>query len=553
MRRTDSSTAIRILLVLSLLLQAVPVATRAQVDDDCAAPPNWGAGRQNRSGACEAGLAEGEAPNWGQARTSAVSFDVSATNAPSFAVTDPGIDLTNLSLAEAVGQALGESPPVVQISFADPGAGAAEQNQNLISDPLDPRWTNVNQWNTEILAAQAQVFTELAILVPANVVKAVMMIETQGIVPDGANSAGARGLMQVTPNSMGGAIYDHGRIERDPAYSIYCGVYELALRYEHSGGREWRDVILGYFSGHYDPTGATDGYNNDFQYQAAFDANMAELKAAAPHTTPSVSVNPVDPAGIPAEWLAGVRQPLIGLAYMWGETLVAGAPAGLTQEFGPTEWSLGGGRWMYEYAYAYGFLEPGHTGLDINLPAGTSLYAPTDAVIVCAGTNNGPLPGSRESSCTHFISDYGGATSGRLELELPNQDLLIFGHVNQTTRALGEAVKAGDLIGYSGGQFGDHLHLEYRTADPSTSAKWRIIDPRLTELNLQPVLAAGRPAALLGFSETPLALLGPPARASRPKPLSVAHAHSVIPVRFGRRSPQRPGRPLHGRWARPKG
>ena len=63
--------------------------------------------------------------------------------------------------------------------------------------------------------------------------------------------------------------------------------------------------------------------------------------------------------------------------------------------------------------------------------------------------------------------------------------MLIYGHVRDCVVVAGQKVKAGQLIGYSGGFNGDHLHLEYRTSDSSTGSGWRIVDPRLTPLNGQ--------------------------------------------------------------------
>jgi murein DD-endopeptidase MepM/ murein hydrolase activator NlpD len=360
------------------------------------------------------------------------------------------------------------TPPPISVDVA-PCAGIASLS--------DPRWANVNQWNAQILAAQQQVQAELGVLVPANVVKAVMMIETGGIMPDSANYAGAAGLMQVVPTMLGAAHYDFQRNATDPGYSIYAGTYELALRYLDSGRLPWRNVVVGYFAGHYYPDGSSDAYNSDHNYQRMFDTYMAELEAAAAECAPAPGGTP-GPGGTPAavggDWLAAVGTGIDGLAAIWGNV-----PAVLAQEFGPTDFSMYVHPEWYAYSLAFGFPAPGHTGLDVAIPANTPLYAPAEAVVVCAGTDNG----TGEVDCAAFDSATGGPTSGRLQLRLANGDMLILGAVNRTEVPPGATVRAGQRIGLSGGYNGDHVHVEYRVKDLTTSSGWRIIDPRLTPLN----------------------------------------------------------------------
>jgi murein DD-endopeptidase MepM/ murein hydrolase activator NlpD len=343
---------------------------------------------------------------------------------------------------------------------------------------VDSAWTNVNQWEEEILAAQQQVEAELGVLVPTNVIKAIIRIETGGVMPAGPDFMGAAGLMNLTPMTIGAAHYDFARMATDPAYSIYAGTYELALRYLDSGKLPWENVAVGYFAGHYYPTGASDAYTSDRDYQGLFLQSVAELEACVSDLVPS-PVPAGSPEGAASGWLAGVGSGLDGLAYLWGNEPIDGHPAPLVQEFGPTDFSVNVHPEWYTYSLDYGFDQPGHTGLDIGLPVGTPLYAPTDAVVVCAGTDNG----NGEDSCAAFTHSYGGWTSGRLQLKLPNGDMLIFGHVSASLVEPGERVARGQQVGLSGSQDGARLHLEYRTPDPSTPSGWRIVDPRLTSLN----------------------------------------------------------------------
>lgn len=396
----------------------------------------------------------------------------------------------------------GSTTPVVPTGICSrppcqtPTASASVTPASQVPRPkLDPKWATVEQWVPDILTAQQQVFTELGVLVPTNVVMAEMMIETQGVMPDGPNSAGAEGLLQITPYSFGADRYDFDRMNKDPAYSIYCGIYDLALRYNDSKSYNkdspgqplpWANVIVGFFSGHYFPNGADDGYNSDFQYQNAFIAYFNELEAAGGAWTGGSAGDLTRHAVIPGNWLAGVGQTIQGLNLMWTADLKnAGETPPLTQEFGPTDFSINVHPDWYTYSLAYGFAQPGHTGLDVGIPAGTPLFAPTDGVIYCAGTGNPGFPA--EEGCAAFASAAGGPTSGRLQIQLSNKDMLIYGHVNQSVVPPGARVVRGQLVGYSGGINGDHVHVEYRVPDPTTDAQWRIIDPRLTPLNGLPI------------------------------------------------------------------
>jgi murein DD-endopeptidase MepM/ murein hydrolase activator NlpD len=206
---------------------------------------------------------------------------------------------------------------------------------------------------------------------------------------------------------------------------------------------------------------------------------------------------------IPADLLAGVGLPIQGLESVWrGSENMDLALPWVTQEFGPTDFSVNVHPEWYSYSLEYGFTQPGHTGLDIGIPAGTPLYAPTSAVVYCAGTDNPGFPA--EEGCAAFTDVTGAPTSGRLQLKLPNGDMLIYGHVRRTVVAPGSTVAKGQLVGYSGNQNGDHLHLEYRVQDPSLPAGWRLVDPRLTGLNgLRPTVLPSQPTPQTTTPEVP--------------------------------------------------
>ncbi|HEY7034047.1 MAG TPA: peptidoglycan DD-metalloendopeptidase family protein [Thermomicrobiales bacterium] len=390
---------------------------------------NWGAVASPEANAvCQPDVYDEtqQSTNWGAVPPSAVVVQ---------------IDLNGqkvVQLPEAIGQGAGEV------------GGGAGQACLPSSTGLDAKWTGVNRWDPNVLGAVQQVYQETGVLVPANVVKAEMMIESGG----DPNAGPAYGLLQITASTIGS--YDVARARSDPGYGIYAGTKELALRYLDSGKLPWENVVVGYFSGHYVPNGAKDQFSSDFEYQQKFKDLYAELEAVAPGDRPCAGTSAV------------------GLASVWGNLLFDGAPPPISQGFGPTDFSVNVHPEWYTYSLDYGFTQPGHTGLDVAIPAGTPLYAPEDSTVVCAGTGNG----DGEDSCAAFLSAYGGPTSGRFQLKLPNGDMLIYGHVNASLVAPGQQVKAGQEVAISGGFNGDHVHVEYRIRDSTTPSGWRLVDPR---------------------------------------------------------------------------
>jgi murein DD-endopeptidase MepM/ murein hydrolase activator NlpD len=401
--------------------------------------------------ACEAAAQGGDGSlNWGAVATPAADPacqpDAEPTADANWGSVPPAVVVVRIELD---GRNVVQLPEVVAQGAGEVGAGAT---QACAAAPtgLDAKWDAVNRWDPNILTATQQVYQETGVLVPANVVKAVMMIESGG----DPNAGPAYGLLQITAGTMGS--YDLERARNEPAYGIYAGTKDLALRYLDSGKMPWENVIVGYFSGHYIPTGAKDQFSSDYEYQQKFKDLFAELEKVAPGSRTCPTGNAV------------------GVASVWGNKLFNGAPPPISQDFGPTDFSRFVHPEWYSYALDYGFTEPGHTGLDVAIPAGTPLYAPMDSSVVCAGTGNG----TGEDSCAAFLSAYGGPTSGRLQLKLPNGDMLILGHVNQSLVKPGDQVKAGQEVAISGGFNGDHVHVEYRTRDASTPSGWRIVDPR---------------------------------------------------------------------------
>lgn len=152
------------------------------------------------------------------------------------------------------------------------------------------------------------------------------------------------------------------------------------------------------------------------------------------------------------------------ISAIWG-----GEDHPVTQEHGPTEWSLGAGRWMYEYSV--GVLGTyGHPGIDVGMPVGTRLFSPASGTVIRAG-------GSGSYYSTAGTANTPG--TGELRIRLDNGDELILGHMDRISVNVGDRVAPGLFVGASGYPSGPHVHVEYRTPNPRMGSGWEAIDPRL--------------------------------------------------------------------------
>jgi len=147
----------------------------------------------------------------------------------------------------------------------------------------------------------------------------------------------------------------------------------------------------------------------------------------------------------------------------------------ISQPYGPTDFSINVHPEWYAYGLDYcpdwcanfdGDCPPGHTGLDVNVPYGTEVFTPVEGEVICAGTN---ANGCAAFSCGwtaqgEFCEDVPNA--GRFELRLANGARLIYGHMSRITAEIGQRLKPGDSVGFSGRYNGDHVHVEYRDVSP---------------------------------------------------------------------------------------
>ncbi|HEY7031315.1 MAG TPA: peptidoglycan DD-metalloendopeptidase family protein [Thermomicrobiales bacterium] len=163
--------------------------------------------------------------------------------------------------------------------------------------------------------------------------------------------------------------------------------------------------------------------------------------------------------------------PVMSMTSIWG-----GGERAINQGFGPTPFSLDPDNCAQFYAWTadFGIARCSHSGLDIDMPSGTKLFAPMPGTVTCAGTGTGP--GADGFGCAAYPDTDGGA--GRLEFMMDNGVMLILGHASEADVVVGQRAAAGDFVGRSGTDNGDHLHLETRVRDQNTPSGWRIVDPR---------------------------------------------------------------------------
>jgi len=212
---------------------------------------------------------------------------------------------------------------------------------------------------------------------------------------------------------------------------------------------------------------------------------------ASPTRTPPADGVTSDPPTAPTPEALAVDESLLGSFVV----VTDGGPLGVltsiwgnedfpvSQEFGHTNFSVTHHSW-YAYGANYGLDGYEHTGLDVGMPRGTALYSPVDGVIKIAGG-------------TPYYTFYGNGQPGvgELLIETENGNQVILGHLGRIAVEVGDEVEVGQFVGLSGGDNGDHLHLEAREVQPSGG--YRIVDPRDSFLvpALEAVIAESTPAA----------------------------------------------------------
>lgn len=267
--------------------------------------------------------------------------------------------------------------------------------------------------------------------VDPNILKAIMKLESGGEWI--TSHAGAVGYMQVVPKYWGDIGYDLN----DPRQNILAGAKVFKYYLDQAGGDVY-EALRGYHGYGF------DGFTTDIQYADVVMKNYKELQNAG------------------GAYYGGSSSSGLG----GGWNLMFGSGGGnISQEFGMTEWAAQNMNGMYAYAPSYGV--NGHPGVDVAIPRGSSLVSPVSGVVIRSGGSG-------------YYCDTGGCGPGQgeLKIKLDNGDELILGHMSRISVFAGQRVNAGQAVGFTGTQNGDHVHVEYRTPDSSTSSGWRAIDPR---------------------------------------------------------------------------
>ena len=322
--------------------------------------------------------------------------------------------------AEAAAQAL-----------QSPGTG---QGSGTMGNPTGGNWENVNKWNSAIDTAINRVKNEFGVAVPANIVKAVMELESGGV-NVGCNASGYCGLMQTGSGSNVNNF--NAAYNATPEGNLYYGVQELANWYKAVGTGSWTDASLAYFSGYnYNKPWVSDGHYTVADYRAHIERNLATLQSAGGTMGGSSGMSGGGGRGI---------QGLFGSA------------AQSQNDFG-----VSSGNGLYEYGTAYGLNGTQHTGVDVMQPLGSPLYAPSGGTVVCVGC---------------WRNDHLTGGVGRIEIEMPNGARVLFDHTNQSYVQVGQRLNGGELIGTSGGMYSPHTHMEVRIPDTRYSSGYRLVDP----------------------------------------------------------------------------
>jgi murein DD-endopeptidase MepM/ murein hydrolase activator NlpD len=329
-------------------------------------------------------------------------------------------------MAEQIAAFGGTAPPSAPI----PGDGGSMAS-------LGGNWANVDRWNSFISEASSKYG------IPANLLKAVMMLESGGD-PSSGSPQGATGLMQIMPFWDGTAGYSI----HDPRQNVLLGAHILKDSYSRWSGRAndpWQEAVKDYIG-----RGGPDAFGTTAEtYWPRIQQYWNELNAGTQSSVGGGSF-PGGTASIQTIFPAGAL-------YDWGEF---NAPSG---------------NGLYGYGTQYGLNGSSHTGLDVAMDVGSAYRAPMGGTVMCSGTGRGQ--GADGGGCSAF-NDYFGQGAGRVEVLLDNGAVLIYGHSSTSALQPGQRFGAGQVLGTSGGMNSAHIHLEARVRDASMPSGWRIVDPR---------------------------------------------------------------------------
>lgn len=343
---------------------------------------------------------------------------------------------------ESLSQFLGKyNMETLMAQQAAEAAARAQQNQGGFTGNTGGignaggEYANVDRWNNDIMTAVNRVAQEFGINVPPNVVKAVMMLESQGQMV-GCNAWGYCGLMQTGAGSNVSNF--NAAYNNTVEGNLYYGVQELANWYRAVGTGDWIDAAAAYFSGYnYNNPNVSDGYGTTVgQYRQIIQKHLAAFNA-----------------GTQGGGFSG------GQGYGGAQ----GALATMFPRGNPGyDFGVSSGNGLYGYGTSYGLNGTQHTGMDIPQPLGSPLHSPGHATVVCVGC---------------WRNDHITGGIGRIELEMPDGARILYDHTYSAAVRVGDQVTPGQFIGTSGGMYSPHTHLEVRVPDSSQSSGWRLVDP----------------------------------------------------------------------------
>lgn len=308
-----------------------------------------------------------------------------------------------------------------------PFGSAPSGDMGTVGNPTGNGWENVNRWNSQISAAVQRVSQMTGITVPANVVKAVMKLESGGE-NVGYNFAEYGGLMQV---GAGSNVSDwDASYAATPEGNIYYGVQELANWYKAVGTGNWIDAAAAYFAGYnYNNYSIADGYGTTVgQYRQTIQNNLDQLQAAGGSTYTGGAYGQLGNSGTQfGGTLAGnnvvdIARKFVGVVpYVWGGIPGKGSVPGpnngwdcsgftywLDQNYGTGQLPMGS-HYQYQYAVQTGQLftdmsqlQPGDlvfintgwmggAGSELNTAGHVGMYAGNGMMIHAANENVGTI------------------------------------------------------------------------------------------------------------------------------------------------------------------
>lgn len=314
--------------------------------------------------------------------------------------------------AEAFQKFIAENPP-------ETGGATGGGVSGGISSPNTGGWQGINQWDSQVQRAAA------ATGVPANVIKSIMRIESQGN-PNALSSQGYYGLMQTGPDS---AVPDYMKSRQwlsDPYNQVLAGATELMNKYNATGRRSWEAAAGAYLGYGVDANGtSTNQYQQWFtQYLNELNSSGGGSNSAKPGTSGLFSGAGTQLGGsLAGNSVVQIAESYVGkVPYVWGGIPGKGqSPYGagggwdcsgmtywLDQNYGSGQLPMGS-HYQYQYAQRTGQLftnlsqlQPGDlifintgwqggAGGDLNAAGHVAMYAGNGKIVHAANENEGTI------------------------------------------------------------------------------------------------------------------------------------------------------------------